>query len=111
MIVKVFSVYDSKALVFQAPFFMAATGAAVRAFGDACNDPQLTLSKHPGDFVLYQIGEFNDETGEFKNTAPAVHLGIGSDYIDSRVRNNGNQGIVPVRIERNSEVGVNGSQD
>ena len=63
---------------------MPATGAAIRAFSDAVNDPQTVLSRHPGDYVLYQVGEFNDSDGTLKTVAPAVHLGIGTDYVERK---------------------------
>ena len=77
----VFAVYDSKAEMYQGPVFVPAVGAAIRAFADAVNDPKTELSKHPGDYVLYQIAMFNDASGTFENLEPAKHLGIGSDYV------------------------------
>lgn len=58
-----FSIFDSKAEVYGPPFFAPAIGLAVRHFGDLCRDPNSALSKHPGDYRLFRIGEFDDSTG------------------------------------------------
>lgn len=80
MILKAFSVYDSKALCYGVPFFMSSTGAAVRAFSDLVNDSQSTVYRHPGDFVLYQIGLFDDSVGKLEVVSPQLQLGIGLDF-------------------------------
>lgn len=38
--------------------------AAIRAFSDACEDPQSPLAKHVEDYELRQIGVVNEETCE-----------------------------------------------
>lgn len=84
MITKAFAVYDSKALCFGVPFFMPSVGAAVRAFGDTANDSQSQLNRHPGDFVLFQIGEFDDEKGVMRPLMPHVHLGLALDFVEKK---------------------------
>lgn len=80
MITKAYSVYDSKALMFNTPFFMATPGMALRAFSDLSNDPQSMISRHPEDYVLYEIGVFDDTKGELIPHSPLVQLGIASQY-------------------------------
>lgn len=58
-----FSIYDAKAECYGPPFFAPAVGQAVRHFGDLCRDPQSSIAKHPDDYRLYKIGEFDDSTG------------------------------------------------
>lgn len=83
MITKVFTVYDSKALFYGVPFFMPTVGGAVRAFSDVCSDPQSMIYKHPGDFSLYEIGEFDDQSGQLVAMSPFKLLGHGSDFAKS----------------------------
>lgn len=64
MITKVFCIYDSKAKVFQLPFFMPTIGAAVRAFEDLVMDKSTMVNRHPDDFVLYEIGQYDDSNAE-----------------------------------------------
>lgn len=63
MILKIFTVYDQKAKAFLPPFFMAQRPAAERAFSDCVNDDTHQFGKHPEDYTLMEIGEFNDESG------------------------------------------------
>ena len=60
MKIKMFTVFDSKVGAYLQPFFMQSTGAAMRAFEDSCNDPQMQFNKHPADFTLFEIGEYDD---------------------------------------------------
>lgn len=64
--IKMFTVYDVKAEAFLVPFFMRSTGEALRAFEAAVNDPSSAFCRHPGDFTLFELGEFEDNTGQFE---------------------------------------------
>lgn len=83
MITKAFSVYDSKAEMFHVPFFMNTTAAGMRAFEQLINDPNSMPAKYPGDFVLYEIGEFDDSSGTVSAYPTQKHLGIGSQFVKS----------------------------
>lgn len=64
-------------------------GSAIRAFADSCQgkiqngDP--TLAMHPEDFELYQLGWYDDTTGELSNEK--IQIAVGSNY-----KGNGNAG-------------------
>lgn len=98
MILKVFSVLDTKADAFQTPFFMPSTGQAVRAFKDLSNDGQSLVSRHPGDFVLCCIGTFDDVTARLVSYDQVEKLGFGTDYKELRPQD------VPVGVSRIREV-------
>lgn len=73
MILKVFSVFDSKAAVFGNPFVDQREQSAVRNFSDAVNDgsnPNNLWHKHPEDFSLFLVGDFNTDTGRLSHTVP-----------------------------------------
>jgi hypothetical protein len=74
MILFVVSVKDRAADVFNRPFFVPHRNVAIRDFTDEVNrvagDNQL--NKHPDDFDLYLLGEFNDSSGSFINNEPQV---------------------------------------
>lgn len=74
MILRAYSLYDNKALVYSPPFYAATDAAAVRMVGDTVADPQTSLSRHPSDYVLYLVGEFDDQKGLFSQAAPLVHI-------------------------------------
>lgn len=82
MILKMFSVYDSKALIFNAPFFMPQVGQAMRSFGDLVKDKNSSISAHPSDYILYQVGEYDDQTGQAVACVPPVHLAVGTEFVD-----------------------------
>lgn len=80
MITKAFAIYDSKGLMYGVPFFMPQTGMAIRAFTDLVNDGQSSVSRHPTDYVLYEIGSYDDSTGTFQSFSPQVMLGHAGDF-------------------------------
>ena len=70
MKLKIFTVFDSAAGAFLQPFFMQARGQAIRTFSDAVNNPEHQFYKHPQDYTLFYLGEFDDEHGTFDGQAP-----------------------------------------
>ena len=70
----VVSIKDRAAEVFNRPFFVPHRNVAIRDFTDEVNrvagDNQL--NKHPDDFDLYLLGEFDDSRGAFVNNEPQV---------------------------------------
>lgn len=79
---KVLAVRDRAIDAFGQPFFTNSTGGAIRSFGDEINraDPNNQLNKHPEDFDLYLLGEWDDATGKF-DTADASQVAIGKDLV------------------------------
>lgn len=63
MLNKVFTIYDSKTDAHHAPFTLATIGQATREFTDLANNPQSNIHKHPEDYTLIEIGQFDDTKG------------------------------------------------
>lgn len=82
MVIKVFSIFDEKAQVFSNPFFMPHTGMATRAFSDLVNDGQSNVAKHPSDFKLYQIGEFDDVAGLLTAVPQPVFVNSAIEFVE-----------------------------
>lgn len=76
----VFSIFDTKAGIYASPFFMLNQAMAMRGFADMAKSPDANVSKHPEDYVLYKIGEYDDETAELKATLPPENLGHASMF-------------------------------
>lgn len=78
------SVADSASALFGQPVFVPAPGAALRSFSDEVNRraDDNVLNKHPDDYTLWFIAEFDDETGAFSlpEGGPRV-LARGKDLI------------------------------
>jgi len=70
-----FSVYDSKVGAYANPFFVRTRGEAVRSFADACQDDSLPFKKHPGDYVLYCVGSWDEVGGVVESRGPERVIG------------------------------------
>lgn len=83
----VVSVQDRASGVFMRPFFVPHRNIAIRDFTDEVNrkadDNQL--SKHPDDFDLYLLGQFDDNTGVFTSENGPVVLVRAKDVFNSAV--------------------------
>ena len=65
-----FSVYDRVAEKFMGMFESINEGTATRAFCAACKTGQMAQA--PEDYVLYKIGQFDEDKGTFANTLRKV---------------------------------------
>lgn len=59
----VFSIFDHCAGVYCTPFVMESANLAMRSFSDYCCIPDTSIFKHPEDYALFQLGEYNKKTG------------------------------------------------
>ena len=79
------AVFDRSAAVYGRPIFVSARGLAIRSFIDEVNrraDGNVMFD-HPGDFSLFLIGSYHDDTGELVSQAPEV-LMTGAAAADMR---------------------------
>lgn len=74
------AVFDSKVGAYSPPFFVKTKGEAIRSFTDACADDNLPFKKHPGDYRLFLLGEFDDNSGLLTAVGNPVPL-IGADEV------------------------------
>lgn len=54
------TVHDVKAGSWLPPICVQTVGAACRDFERACKQPNTAMAFAPGDFELYQVGEWNE---------------------------------------------------
>lgn len=61
------TVKDRAADAYGRPMFVPSVGVAIRSFSDEVNrkDSDNQLFNHPDDFDLYELGEFDDNSGLF----------------------------------------------
>lgn len=59
---------DTAVNAFMKPFFVPAVPAAVRALRDEVNSSQSQsdMFRHPEDFILFELGLFDDENSRFE---------------------------------------------
>lgn len=75
MILRLYSLYDEKTEIFHPPYFCHNAGHAVRTFSELFSRPGTTVNRHPGDFTLYETGEFDDSTGKIESHPVPVLVG------------------------------------
>lgn len=63
MFLKAFCFLDIKTGIYSQPFFMPHRGLAIRAALNLGNDLNTDIGKHPHDFRLILVGEFDDSVG------------------------------------------------
>lgn len=84
MIRLVVSVRDGATGLFGQPWFVVARGQAIRAFTDEVNRKpgDTDLAKHPEDFELYAVAEFDESTGRFGSLGDPEPLIRGKDCVN-----------------------------
>ena len=75
MLQVMFSVYDEAAGAYIAPFFLPTIEMGKRAFAEAAASESHQFGRYAKDFTLYQIGSFDDSTGEVRCFPSKVSLG------------------------------------
>ena len=68
MKIKAYALKDILVEAFNAPFYAPNDRVAQRVCSDVASDPETLIGKHPEDFDLYLLGEFDDHSGEFTNS-------------------------------------------
>lgn len=71
---KLFAVRDVKADAFGAPMSAPTEGLAKRAFEAGCNNPKTEFYRYPEDFMLYEIGSYDPNSGELVALKPTPRL-------------------------------------
>ncbi|WNK12725.1 MAG: nonstructural protein [Microvirus sp.] len=80
MKLKIYSIYDAKVDAYSQPFYSPTNGSALRAFSDHVNEAGSNPNKHPEDYYLYELGEFNDQDGTITGNKP-TRLGGAAEYL------------------------------
>lgn len=86
MILKMFSIYDTKTGMFHTPFFAPHTGIAIRMMSDLGQDLSTVIGRHPHDFTLYELGGFDDATAVYTPIAPN-NLGPIASFLPTKQSN------------------------
>lgn len=84
MLHKLLAVHDRAMDAYDRPWCVPSIGAAIRAFQDSVNDTQHPMNKHPDDYDLYHVGDYNDHTGEITPVYPPQKVAIGKQMIQQR---------------------------
>lgn len=81
MITQLYTIYDSKAHVYNAPISIPNQAIAERSFAIAANDPTSFIGQSPTDYSLFLLGTYDDELAKF-DLLPAPHcINLATAYI------------------------------
>lgn len=104
---KLFAVRDVKADAFGAVMVISTVGIAIRSFSDACADARSEFAKYPEDYMLYEIGTFEPNSGLVTALQMPKLIVTAHAIIEQlRIARSGNGGpVAPVALVEGSEVG------
>lgn len=80
---KVLAVKDSKVGIFLRPVFAVHLAEAMRSFEDAVRQGDSVFSRHPNDYALYHLGEFDDTQGKFTMLDNPVEMMTARFVVDT----------------------------
>ena len=78
----IFSIYDTKLQAYLAPFTAANNQVAIREFSQYANREGSPFQKHPADYQLIRVGDWDDDSG-LPTPQDHVNLGFASEYIQN----------------------------
>lgn len=76
------SVQDVVAQTFGSPFMAQNKNVALRTFRQLVNDKASRVNPSPGDYNLYEVADFDDDTGILTVPASPVHLANGQSLVN-----------------------------
>lgn len=78
---KIFAIHDAAAEAYLTPFFLHSEGIAIRTFTDCVNDNDHAFGRHPKDYNLMCLGEYDDQTGTITNYQTQKPIGNGLSFV------------------------------
>lgn len=79
---RVFSLYDVKSECYLPVMCQETRGQAIRQISDVISDGRTQVSRYPEDFKLYELGEFDNKSGELKAMVPPAFVVSVVDIAD-----------------------------
>ena len=77
---KVLAVYDSKVEEFLPPFLARTVAEGIRNFQTATNTETHPFNEHPEDYTLFEVGEWDAQSGTFMNAQTPVSHGLAVHF-------------------------------
>jgi len=77
MINKMYAIHDSKVNAYDKPWTCRSRGEAIRSFADLINSKDNNMvAKHPEDYTLFEVADYNVETGVI--LPHPAHVSVGN---------------------------------
>lgn len=77
---KLFVFKDAKSLTYGPPFAEENRGKVIRGIQEQLAQKQAVWAKHPQDFTLFEIGEYDVRTGNVDMYESKVAVGLVQDF-------------------------------
>ncbi len=77
----IFCVYDEKAHAFLQPWFLPTEEMGVRVFSDCVNDAEHNFGRHPADYTLFLVGDWDDSNAVIDVSGGKRPVGNGVEYL------------------------------
>lgn len=71
---KFYAIKDTKADYYQAPLLFRNNGEVIRALTNTLKTGDNNLANNPEDFQLYEVGEYDEQTGLIEALAGKKHI-------------------------------------
>ena len=86
VLLRLYSIYDSKAEQFSPPQVYHNDMLALRAFEGLVNDDKMLINTYPEDFSIYYLGNISDTDGRYylessDESRVPILLGRALDYV------------------------------
>lgn len=80
-ILKAFSILDAKASAYGRPMFFPTDAMVVRSLADAVSDTKSDLCRHAADFSMYEVGSFDEASGQLTPLQAPKYLAKCLDFV------------------------------
>lgn len=77
---KVFVLKDDKSKSYGMPITSQSRGMFIRELQEQLSSGQSVISRHPQDFGVFEIGEYDPRTGQVLLYEQKTHLGLAQDF-------------------------------
>lgn len=61
----IYSIFDVKAKAYNRPFLLLNDDIALRTATDLVSDPSSDIHRHPEDFTMFKLGDYDDSNACF----------------------------------------------
>lgn len=75
------SVFDTKGGFYSKPFYSRSKGEAIREFIKVVNHSDSPFKGYEEDYVLFELGLFDDVSGSFDLLSASVSLGKACEFL------------------------------
>lgn len=82
--VKMFAIFDAAAKAFGPPMVFYTNGLALREFESIARNEQSQLNKSPGDFTIWEIGEYDTDNAVIQSGVAPKALAQATEYVQTK---------------------------